>query len=185
MRGGEHAELGVLAITRLAAQMDRGVVVARGHRQGAHAALGEQRMEARQRCGVGEVALVFLARHRQGDDEFDAQRQRFLGHQLVAAFGQRRDHAQWQLRVVRLQAAQEGAHLGPEEGLLLGDQVAMRRQPDAQPQPRTLNGAGSFTRRVCAHGGMMPQLSAGLDSRQIGAGPVYAGSPVCRRQSAA
>ena len=136
MRGDEHAELAVLPVARFAADADGFRRVAGGERQMPHLRLRQQTAETRQAFRRGEIAFVFFLRHRQRRHQFDAERQRFLRYELIAAFGQGRDQAQGQGGEIALQPLEKTPHRRAQAGFFFRQQIAMRGEADAKADAR-------------------------------------------------
>src|SRR5450432_2599045 len=94
--GDEDAGLRILTIARIALYGNAGRRGAGQRRQLQHFCALAQSGERGAAGGIGEVACIRLPRHRQGRDQPRAGGERFLGHPLVAAFGECREHDQRQ-----------------------------------------------------------------------------------------
>ena len=89
----------------------------------------------RQRLRIVEIAFVFGLRQRQRHHDFDAESQGFLGRELVAAGGQRRDQAQRKERERALQLFEEATAFRPQARNFRFDQVAVRGDADVEVEP--------------------------------------------------
>ncbi len=108
--GNEDAGPGVLLVAGWAVTSDLFVAVARAQRQREQFGLLQLLFEHRPACGAFEIVAIQRHRQRQRRHHAQAEIEGNLCHQLVAAFGQRRQQGQRQVGVALLQLEEEVAY---------------------------------------------------------------------------